>query len=149
MLGDFAGGFFEEFVDEGLVGFGLPGGHAAEPAEQLRGDADGDGLFCIPRSGAADSASAAQFGAGRFRNVGEAELAIWHMAQAWRSLRVAWRGLMIPMISLAWRTFLGVQKRDFSHPQADPSQERRGRKNRPAAFEMTVVADWIRRLFGI
>jgi hypothetical protein len=25
-----AGGFFEEFVDEGLVGFGLTGGHAAE-----------------------------------------------------------------------------------------------------------------------
>ena len=32
-LGDFAGGFFEEFVDEGLVGFGLLGGHAAELAE--------------------------------------------------------------------------------------------------------------------
>ena len=33
MLGDFAGGFFEEFVDESLVGFGLLGGHAAELAE--------------------------------------------------------------------------------------------------------------------
>jgi hypothetical protein len=33
-LGDFAGGFFEEFVDEGLVGFGLLGGHAAELAER-------------------------------------------------------------------------------------------------------------------
>ena len=30
VLGDFAGGFFEEFVDECLVGFGLLGGHAAE-----------------------------------------------------------------------------------------------------------------------
>jgi hypothetical protein len=28
-LGDFAGGFFEEFMDQGLVGFGLFGGHAA------------------------------------------------------------------------------------------------------------------------
>jgi hypothetical protein len=36
-LSDFAGGFFEEFVDEGLVRLGLLGGHAAEPAEQLRG----------------------------------------------------------------------------------------------------------------
>ncbi len=37
-LGDFAGGFFEEFVDEGLVGLGLPGGHASKLAEELRGD---------------------------------------------------------------------------------------------------------------
>ncbi len=29
------------------------------------------------------------------------------------------------------------RKRHFSHPQGDPSQERRGRKNRPAPFEMT------------
>jgi hypothetical protein len=33
-LGEFAGGFFEEFVDEGLVGFGLLGGPAAELAEE-------------------------------------------------------------------------------------------------------------------
>src|SRR5260370_38316786 len=58
-LGDSAGGFFEEFVDEGLVGFGLLGGHAAELAEELRGDANGDELFCVSRSGAANSASAA------------------------------------------------------------------------------------------
>jgi hypothetical protein len=31
-LGDFAGGFFEEFVNEGLVGLGLLGGHAAKLA---------------------------------------------------------------------------------------------------------------------
>ena len=43
-LGDFAGGFFEEFVDQGLVGFGLLGGHAAELAEKIWGDADGDEL---------------------------------------------------------------------------------------------------------
>ncbi len=77
-LGDFAGGFFEEFVDESLVGLGLLGGHAAELAEQLRGDANGDELFRVSRSGAADSAGAAQFGIGRFRNVREVELAIRH-----------------------------------------------------------------------
>ncbi len=65
-------------MDEGLVGFGLLGGHAAELAEQLRGDTNGDELFCVSRSGAADSASAAQFGIGRFWNVGEVELAIRH-----------------------------------------------------------------------
>ena len=51
-------------MDEGLVGLGLPGGHAAELAEELRGDADSDELFCVSRRGAADSASAAQFGIG-------------------------------------------------------------------------------------
>ena len=35
-LGDSAGGFFKEFVDEGLVGLGLPGGHAAEATERGR-----------------------------------------------------------------------------------------------------------------
>jgi len=75
-LGYFAGGFFEEFVDEGLVGFGLLGGHAAELAEQLRGDADGDELFGVAGGGAADSASAAEFGWGRFGDVREIELAI-------------------------------------------------------------------------
>ena len=63
-LRDFASGFFEEFVDEGLVGFGLPGGHAAEPAEELRGDANGDELLGVSGSGAADSAGAAEFGIG-------------------------------------------------------------------------------------
>jgi hypothetical protein len=77
-LGDFAGGFFEEFVDEGLVGLGLLGGHAAELAEELRGDANGDELFGVSRNGAADSTSAAQFGICRFGNAGEVELAIRH-----------------------------------------------------------------------
>jgi hypothetical protein len=81
-LGDFAGGFFEEFVDEGLVGLGLLGGHAAELAEELRGDANGDELFGVSRSRTADSASAAQFGGGGFRNVGEVELAIRHRLDA-------------------------------------------------------------------
>ena len=77
-LGYFAGGFFEEFVDEGLVGFGLFGGHTAELAKQLRRDANGDELFCVPGNGAADRAGAAQFGIGRFRDVGKVELAIRH-----------------------------------------------------------------------
>ena len=63
-LRDSAGGFFEEFVDEGLVGFGLLGGHTAELAKQPRGDANGDELFCVSRNGAADSPGAAQFGIG-------------------------------------------------------------------------------------
>jgi hypothetical protein len=75
-LGNSASGFFEKFVDEGLVGFGLLGGHAAELTEQLRGDANGDELLRVSRSRAADSAGAAQLGIGRFRNVGEIELAI-------------------------------------------------------------------------
>jgi hypothetical protein len=75
-LGDFACGFFEEFVDKRLVRFGLLGGHAAKLAEQLRSDANGDELLGVSRDGAADSASATQFGAGRFRNVREVEFAI-------------------------------------------------------------------------
>ena len=51
-------------MDEGLIGFGLPGGHAAKLAEQLRRDANGDELLGVSRSGAADSASAAEFGIG-------------------------------------------------------------------------------------
>jgi len=45
-----------------LVGFGLFGGHAAELAEEFRGDADGDELLSVASGGAADSASAAEFG---------------------------------------------------------------------------------------
>ena len=65
-------------MDEGLVGLGLFGGHAAEAAEQLRGNANGDELFGVSRCGAADSAGTAQFGIGRFGNVGEIEFAIRH-----------------------------------------------------------------------
>jgi len=75
-LGDFAGGFFEEFVDQGLVGFGLFGGHAAELAEKFRGDADGDELFGVAGGGAADAAGAAEFGGGGCGDVREIEFAI-------------------------------------------------------------------------
>jgi len=75
MLGDCAGGFFEEFVEEGLVGLGLLGGHAAE---QLWSDTNGDELFGVAGSRAANSAGAAQFGTGRLRNFGEVELTIRH-----------------------------------------------------------------------
>ncbi|MGH9744134.1 MAG: hypothetical protein ACRD51_17470 [Candidatus Acidiferrum sp.] len=64
--GCFAGGFFQEFVDEVLVGLGLFGGHEAELAEKFWGEADGDELFGMTRGGAADSTSAAEFGGGRF-----------------------------------------------------------------------------------
>ena len=75
-LGDFAGGFFQEFVDEGLVGLGLFGGHAAELAEKFWGDADGDELFGVAGGGAADAAGAAKFGGGGFGDVRKIELAI-------------------------------------------------------------------------
>src|SRR5271163_3405452 len=48
---DFGGGFFEEFVDQGLVGLGLLGGHAAELAEKFWGDADGDELLGVAGGG--------------------------------------------------------------------------------------------------
>jgi len=75
-LGDFASGFFEEFVDQGLVGFGLFGGHATELAEKSWGDANSDELFGVAGGGAADAASAAEFGGGRFPDVREIEPAI-------------------------------------------------------------------------
>ena len=63
-------------MDKGLVGFGLFGGHAAELAEKFWGDADGNELFGVAGGGAADSASTAEFGWGRFGDVREIELAI-------------------------------------------------------------------------
>jgi hypothetical protein len=42
----------------------LFGGHAAELTEKFRGDADGDELLGVAGGGAADSASAAEFGIG-------------------------------------------------------------------------------------
>jgi len=63
-------------VDQGLVGLGLFGSHSAELAEKFWGDADGDELFGVAGGGAADSASAAEFGGGRFGDVREIELAI-------------------------------------------------------------------------
>ena len=55
-LGDFAGGLFEEFVDQGSVGFRLFGGHAVELAEKFCGDANGSELFGVA-GGAAGCAS--------------------------------------------------------------------------------------------
>ena len=52
------------------------GGHAAELAEKFRGDADSDELFGVAGGGAADSASATEFGGGGFGDVREIELAI-------------------------------------------------------------------------
>lgn len=63
-------------MDEGLVGLGLFGGHAAELAEEFRGDADGDELFGVAGGGAANAAGAAEFGGCGFRDVREIEFAI-------------------------------------------------------------------------
>ncbi len=76
--GDFACGFFQEFVDKGLVRFGLFGGHAAELAKKFWGDTDGDELFGVAGGGAADSAGATEFRGGRFGNVREIDPAIRH-----------------------------------------------------------------------
>ena len=80
--GDFAGGFFEQVVDQSLVGLGLFGGHAAELAEQLRGDADGNELLGAAGGRASDPASAAQLGIGGLRNVGEVDAAIRNRPRA-------------------------------------------------------------------
>jgi len=51
-LGDFAGGFFEEFVDLSLVGLGLFGGHAAELAKKfwaMRGTKVASGEWSVVR----------------------------------------------------------------------------------------------------
>ena len=63
-------------MDQGLVGLGLFGSHAAELAEKFRGDADGDELFGVAGGGAAHAASAAEFGGGGLGDVGQIELAI-------------------------------------------------------------------------
>jgi len=73
---DFAGGFFEQIVNQGLVGLGLFGGHAAKLAEQLGGDADGDELLGVAGGGASDTAGAAELGIGGFGNIGEIDAAI-------------------------------------------------------------------------
>ena len=51
----FAGGAFEEFVDEGLIGLGLLGGHAAELGKEARGNTDGDQMLGVTGNGAAYS----------------------------------------------------------------------------------------------
>src|SRR6266851_3587489 len=105
LLGNIAGGFFEEFADEGLAGLGLLGGHAAKLAEQLRGDADGDELLGVSRGWAAKPAGAAQLGGGGFGNAGEVELAIRHRLCAPCGSLGA---LMVRMISLPCFTLRGV-----------------------------------------
>lgn len=73
---DLAGGFFEQVVNQGLVGFGLFRGHATELAQQLWGNADCYELFGVAGGWASDAAGAAQFRIGGFRDVGEVEAAI-------------------------------------------------------------------------
>jgi hypothetical protein len=71
-----AGSAFEEFVDEGLIGLGLFGGHAAELGEKARGDADGNQVFGVTRNGAADAPCTAELLVGGLGNIGKVELAI-------------------------------------------------------------------------
>ena len=69
-------GLFQQFVDECLVRHRPLSGTAADLREQARGDADGNQLLGLARTGPADTAGAFQFGVRRFRDVGEVDLAI-------------------------------------------------------------------------
>jgi hypothetical protein len=71
--GHFAGGLFEQFVDERLVGLGLPGGHAAELMEQARRDADGNELFSVAGGGPTYATRLAKLFVRGLRDVGEHE----------------------------------------------------------------------------
>lgn len=62
-------------MDEGLVGFGLFGGEAAEAVEERGVDANGDELFGVGRFGAADAAGALQLCSGGFGDVAEVDAA--------------------------------------------------------------------------
>jgi hypothetical protein len=64
-------GALEELVDEGLIGLGLFGGHAAELIQEARGDADGNQVFGVAGDGAADAARTAELLIGGFRNIGK------------------------------------------------------------------------------
>jgi len=72
----FAGGVFQEFVNQGLVGFGLLGGHAAQLAEQPGRNADGNQLLRVASHGPADAARTAQFLRRSLGYIGEVELTI-------------------------------------------------------------------------
>ena len=72
----FSGRFFQQFVDEGLIRLVLFGGEAAELGEQSWGDADGDELLGVTRSGPSDAAGTMQFFVGGFGNVGEINVII-------------------------------------------------------------------------
>jgi hypothetical protein len=71
-------GAFEEFVDESLIGLGLLGGEAAKLGEETRSDANGNELLGVAGSRPTDTAAAAEFFAGRFRDIGEVDFAIRH-----------------------------------------------------------------------
>lgn len=73
---DFAGGFFEQFVDERLVGLGLPGSHAAELMEQARRDADSNELFGVAARRPAHATRAAKLFFRGLWDAGEVEAAI-------------------------------------------------------------------------
>jgi hypothetical protein len=58
-LRDLFCGALEEFVDQGLIGLGLLGGEAAKLGEETRRNANGNELFGVAGTRAADAAGAA------------------------------------------------------------------------------------------
>lgn len=77
-------GAFEEFVDVGLVGFGLFGGEAAEFGEETGGHADGDEVLGVAGDGAAYAAGAGAAGAPKLfgcglRDIGEVDFTVRDM----------------------------------------------------------------------
>lgn len=90
VLGDFfAGGAFEEFVDESLIGLGLFGGHAAKLIQETWGDTDGNQVLGVTGDGAADATGAEELLVGCFRNIGKVQLAIGRILDALYALPVA------------------------------------------------------------
>ncbi len=85
-----SGGAFQKFVDESLVGFRLLGGQAAELAEKARGNADGNQLLGFAGYRASQWPREYRKGSARYP------------AYAWRSLRVAWRALMMRIVSFSF-----------------------------------------------
>jgi len=59
-LGCFAGGAFEEFMNQGLIGFGLFCGQAAQLSQETRSDADGYELLGVSGFRPADAPGTAK-----------------------------------------------------------------------------------------
>jgi hypothetical protein len=74
-----AGGSFEKFVDECLIGLRLFGSQTAELGEKPRRNADGNQLLGVACHRPADAPRAAELLVGGFRNIGKVQLAIRHM----------------------------------------------------------------------
>ena len=75
-------GFFQQFVDECLIGLVLLGGEAPELGEQSRVNADGDELLGAAGSRASDAAGALQFLVSGFGDVGKNNFPFGPLAHA-------------------------------------------------------------------